>query len=479
MSKILKNTTGSSISISDTGVTIPASPGSYTIPATDYLLWAASDNIVTQVGAGNIIVNDGSVDLSISDGVDVLKGLFPSSINVNTSSNSPVITKQSNTDAFGRSRVSSVNPIFDYNFSNVVDFDLYWSQKLESGATATHIPADAHYELAVTTTIGSKAVIQSRRHMEYYTGKSHIGYFTGNPNGIQQGMRKCIGLYNENQGYFFEITDTGVRVVVRKGGTDTVITSTNWNGDKLDGTGESGITVDETKQQLYFIDIAWLGSGQVRFGRVLGGGMHVIVHTYQVGNVLTAPYTTTAVLPFRVEIECIATATVADKLQVTCFSYLYEGAKNDSSRIRNWNCGLTGETVNTTQRAMFGIRINSTLNEASIKMVEAELTLVSGNSEVRWELLHNPVITGTPTWNNEPNSVAQTLSSPTTLTYSGGYIAASGYITVGWSAHANLSKTDVVLGHDLDHVYDVYIIVVETLSSNSKVLTEVQWKEFS
>jgi hypothetical protein len=76
VSKILKNTTGSPISIADTGITIPAG-GSYTIPAQDYLLWANSSNIVTPVGTGSIVVNDGSSDLSASFGMDLIKGLFP------------------------------------------------------------------------------------------------------------------------------------------------------------------------------------------------------------------------------------------------------------------------------------------------------------------------------------------------------------------------------------------------------------------
>lgn len=81
MSKILKNTTGSNISIIDTGITILAN-GQYTIPPQDYLLWAASNNIITRIGSGSIIVNDGSVDLSISDGTDLIKGLYPKKFGV-------------------------------------------------------------------------------------------------------------------------------------------------------------------------------------------------------------------------------------------------------------------------------------------------------------------------------------------------------------------------------------------------------------
>jgi hypothetical protein len=90
MSKILKNQTGSPISIADVGVSLPASPATYTIPAQDYLLWAASSDIVTQVGNGNVIVNDGSVDLSISDGIDLVKGIFPSSVGLTGPSGTPI-----------------------------------------------------------------------------------------------------------------------------------------------------------------------------------------------------------------------------------------------------------------------------------------------------------------------------------------------------------------------------------------------------
>lgn len=75
MSKILKNTTLSNISISDTGITILAS-GFYNIPATDFPLWAASDDIVELVGSGSIVVNDGTSDLGPAQGIALIQGNF-------------------------------------------------------------------------------------------------------------------------------------------------------------------------------------------------------------------------------------------------------------------------------------------------------------------------------------------------------------------------------------------------------------------
>ena len=80
MSKIVKNNTASAVNL-DVGVTIAASTN-YTIEPEDYLRWAASDDIVTYVGDGTLTINDGSNDLGISAGIDLIKGLFPSSVEI-------------------------------------------------------------------------------------------------------------------------------------------------------------------------------------------------------------------------------------------------------------------------------------------------------------------------------------------------------------------------------------------------------------
>lgn len=79
MSKIVRNTSGSDILVTDTGITVAAS-SSYTIPPQDYPLWAASSNAITYVGAGTLVVNDGTSDLSIANGTALLQGSFPSTV---------------------------------------------------------------------------------------------------------------------------------------------------------------------------------------------------------------------------------------------------------------------------------------------------------------------------------------------------------------------------------------------------------------
>lgn len=81
MSKILKNTTASIVSIDDVGQSVPAS-GQLTILPIDDLLYRNSSDTVTLVGNETLIVSDGTDDLEISDGIDLIKGLFQNKINL-------------------------------------------------------------------------------------------------------------------------------------------------------------------------------------------------------------------------------------------------------------------------------------------------------------------------------------------------------------------------------------------------------------
>lgn len=84
MSKILKNTTQSDITINDTGMTITTLTD-YTIPATEYPLWAASENVLTHITSGDIVVNDGNQDLSAGDAIDHLRGYIPKQVGITNS----------------------------------------------------------------------------------------------------------------------------------------------------------------------------------------------------------------------------------------------------------------------------------------------------------------------------------------------------------------------------------------------------------
>jgi hypothetical protein len=74
-----------------------------------------------------------------------------------------------------------------------------------------------------------------------------------------------------------------------------------WNMDKMDGTGPSGYTIDLAKMQMFYIDFTWYGAGFVRWGLRGPKGNIVYVHRAINNNINTEAYMRSGNLPARYE----------------------------------------------------------------------------------------------------------------------------------------------------------------------------------
>jgi hypothetical protein len=85
--------------------------------------------------------------------------------------------------------------------------------------------------------------------------------------------------------------------------TDTWVAQTDWNGDKLDGTGASGVTLDPAKGNVFQIGIQYLGFGSVEFKVETcssdgNNADFVTVHTLRFPNTRTIVNTSNPSFPF-------------------------------------------------------------------------------------------------------------------------------------------------------------------------------------
>jgi hypothetical protein len=79
------------------------------------------------------------------------------------------------------------------------------------------------------------------------------------------------------------------------------IPQSQWNIDKMDGTGPSGYTIDLSKMQMFYIDYTWYGAGFVRWGLRGPRGNVVYVHRMLNNNINTEAYMRSGNLPARYE----------------------------------------------------------------------------------------------------------------------------------------------------------------------------------
>lgn len=94
------------------------------------------------------------------------------------------------------------------------------------------------------------------------------------------------------------------RVVINKI-IETRIPQSQWNIDKVDGTGPSGMVLDITKMQMWFIDYSWYGAGAVRFGVRNQRGEIIYCHKIVHGNSQTEAYMRSGNLPARYEVNTL------------------------------------------------------------------------------------------------------------------------------------------------------------------------------
>ena len=85
-------------------------------------------------------------------------------------------------------------------------------------------------------------------------------------------------------------------------GVETFIPQASWNGDKMDGTGNSGVILDPTKGNVYQIDIQYLGYGSIVFkieGSLIGNNPDwIAVHSLDLPNTLSTTSFGNPAFPF-------------------------------------------------------------------------------------------------------------------------------------------------------------------------------------
>lgn len=90
---------------------------------------------------------------------------------------------------------------------------------------------------------------------------------------------------------------------------DTRVAQSQWNVDKLDGTGKSGYNIDLSKIQMFYVDYSWYGAGAIRFGVKDQKGEVIYCHRFTHANVMTEAYMRSGNLPARYESNTLSPYT--------------------------------------------------------------------------------------------------------------------------------------------------------------------------
>ena len=393
-------------------------------------------------------------------------------INITTQ---PISIAGTNTDAFGRLRVSTPYTLFDSQ--NRYAADNQFETATVTGGSTTYLPNESSVRMDVTTASGAEVVRQSYRSMPYQPGKGLLVLATFQMNTAKANLRQRCGYFGTQNGVYFELTGAspGTKAFVLRtyisGSVDNTtrrVEQSSWNGDKLDGTGPSGYTLDLTHPQILWMDFEWLGVGNVRCGFIINGE-YIVCHTYQTANVYgTSVYMTTATLPVRYEITNTGTTASSSSLKQICSSVVseagFEQTSIDHTAIR--------ETAQT------GIETTAYVPIVSIRLASGRTNAVvipnrvsffpTTNDNFQIALIKNPTLTSA-TW-------ASTVSSDSNVEYDVAATALTGgtIVQVDYATSSNQGTVitsaptgynfDLQLGATIAGTSDIYTVAAKLIN---------------
>jgi len=392
-------------------------------------------------------------------------------------------------DAFGKMQVSQATTIGEHIF----EYDIHQAHFTDittGSGTLVHQPDHSGLLLSCTTTSGDKIERISNRYYKYQAGKSQLIEITaacGDEGKVN--VTREWGYGDDSDGVFFLLEDLVFNVELVSSVTGSVVTTkipqASWNGDVLDGTGTStnlsGHLLDLSKDNIYWIDLQWLGAGRVRFGVVIDG-KRIVCHSIYNANSNNLPYMRTGSLPLHIHQENTGTAASTSEFRVWCMVVKTEGSYEPPLKYFSGNVTKTGVT---TRVNVVTFRSTQTFKSKDNRVIAygEDLEIYSSADLVLIELIRNPTIGGSPAFGaaNADSTVEMDVSGTT--------------VTGGTVIHSMLIKSGDLNEMDLGHIFnidgegmsrkavitdtpDIYTIAATALTPTSTSITLIaNWNE--
>lgn len=384
-------------------------------------------------------------------------------------------------DAFGRLQVSEPYTLFDSQ--NRYQADPQFDTSLTGSGSTTYLPNESTVQLNVTNASGDAVVRQSYRSLPYQPGKGLQVLATFVMGTAKTNLIQRVGYFNSQNGVFFQRSGALLSFVLRSyisgSASDArTVNQADWNGDKLDGTGASGLTLDLTKAQILWMDFEWLGVGSVRCGFIINGIFYVC-HTFNNANDITSVYMTTAILPVRYEISNAALTSGSSSLKQICSTVISEGGYQQKAQL-SWARMTSATTVTTAFEPLTSIRLKSTSLGAVVIPAAFSVLPIGSTLDYEVALIKNPTLTGA-SWASNTTNVERDIAA-TALT--GGTVVSTAFVSGSNQGSGVVSgggdyNFDLQLGASIAGVSDVYTLAARTISGTDDIIGALSYYDLT
>lgn len=322
--------------------------------------------------------------------------------------------------AFGDLRIAELSPIFQGSFEYTVDNTDLNTTVITNGGTVTQ--ADAMAVVGTSTTTDSTACFQSKQHAKYRAGLGGVSRFTALFTNPVATTEQYVGIAAEvgssaafKNGYMVGYDGTTFGFHRFQNDSKTTVAQADFD-DPLDGTGLSGMTLDQTKVNVFFIQFQYLGVGAIKlFVEDDGTGEMCLAHTIDYANFNTVP---SVYNPNFFHTIWVNNKDTTSNLVIKEASYAYfvEGKTNYIELHQPlFSSDIREKTSVTAERAIFTIR-NKTTYASKTNYIDIIMLAGGGSIEASQannlgniRIVKNTSLGGTPSYAdiNTTNSVVE------------------------------------------------------------------------
>jgi len=245
------------------------------------------------------------------------------------------------------------------------------------------------------------------------------------------------GLYwgKDATGWFIELVRDGASFIKKH--------QSDFNIDKVDGTGNSGFDINNVEGNIFQIDFTWYGYGRILWSVVgqpsLGTQIPIPVHEESGFDraSITSPN-------LKLHSEVSNGGTTASDFTLNVGGQQYSILGNYRPKYR-----ITGETntatsVGTTRIPLVSFLRKSSFGDRSVKL-EGTTVTVFGNDDVNYEIVLDGTLTGesfdTPTNHLATETALESDTSATAI--SGGHVIYKDHVQAGQTSKEGLSRAEI------------------------------------
>jgi hypothetical protein len=328
-------------------------------------------------------------------------------------------------DSYNRLRVTTVKNIMNFKQVYSTIPDLRFQSYVENGGQINYKLLESLTELRCGGQSNSMALFQTKEYFIYEAGACFNIIISAVLGEAKPGFVQELGYFDDENGIFFRVDGTnGISVVKRSFSSGVVeemaVLREDWNGDKFDGTGNSGFNLNLATTQFWWIDFQWQGTGRARFGLYLNG-TSTVCHKINFNNLINTTYMSTPSLPVRYKIYNKPDAVINEfhSMRCICTAVSLESNSEPTGFAFSTFSNIANGTVisSTGFTPILAIRVKQIFKGKSCRVkisLDSFNFLMTGNATLvsAYQLIWNPILSssdwynGSLNWNSVSNNSA-------------------------------------------------------------------------